>query len=477
MRSSRTITLFTERPDLSQKPTSFVASILIHGLALGLLSFGFFYTPQLDTKAIAERYNVRRLDLDTPEQQMRRTARHVDYPGPLSTAPATPSGGQPAAPPVLRMITNAEKGPQTLVQPDLRSHLTLAQETPVPTVVIWSLQKARVKNIVAPQPEKPTAADVKPSLDAPNEEVNLANLSISASTVPARKLLLLPSTTSPVKVPGPQRAQLAPVTVSQSLAKPTPAAVMSLSDLRMSEGTVMLPPVNETASTAAPGEPTPGKAHDASASGKGNPAAKSAGTGTGNGAGKVADSPNPAGTSGRPDSAKLANSQESESSSGTGTLPSSSQIRLPKDGQFGAVVVGASLEEQFPEVAGVWSGRLAYTVYLHVGLAKSWVLQYSLPRSDEAAAAGNITRLQAPWPYNIVRPNFAPDAIDADALMVHGFINQTGRFEILNVVFPPEFAQAQFALQALSQWQFRPATQNGQAVRVEVLLIIPEEIK
>jgi len=30
-------------------------------------------------------------------------------------------------------------------------------------------------------------------------------------------------------------------------------------------------------------------------------------------------------------------------------------------------------------------------------------------------------------------------------------------------------------LDALAQWQFRPATQNRQNVLVEVLLIIPEE--
>jgi hypothetical protein len=138
-------------------------------------------------------------------------------------------------------------------------------------------------------------------------------------------------------------------------------------------------------------------------------------------------------------------------------------------------VVGASLEEKYPETAGLWSGRMAYTVYLHVGLARSWILQYSLPRAADAAAAGNIARLVAPWPYNIVRPNLAPGAINADALMVHGFVNQVGRFETLAIAFPPEFAQAQFVLNALEQWQFRPAAQNGQVTRVEVLLIIPEE--
>jgi hypothetical protein len=160
-----------------------------------------------------------------------------------------------------------------------------------------------------------------------------------------------------------------------------------------------------------------------------------------------------------------------------GDQPSAEHITLPRDGQFGAVVVGDALEDAYPETAGVWSGRLAYTVYLHVGLSRNWILQYSLPASADAAAGGNVSRLEAPWPFNIVRPNLAPGAINADALMVHGFVNQAGRFEALSIAFPPEFPLAQFLVGLLEQWQFRPATQNGQNVKVEVLLIIPEELQ
>jgi hypothetical protein len=133
------------------------------------------------------------------------------------------------------------------------------------------------------------------------------------------------------------------------------------------------------------------------------------------------------------------------------------------------------MAEEYPVTAGLWSGRMAYTVYLHVGLAKSWILQYSLPRAAEAAEAGGIGRIAAPWPYNIVAPNLAPGDIDADALIVHGFINQEGRFEALAIAFPPQFPQARFVLDSLAQWQFRPAEQNGQKVKVEVVLIIPDE--
>jgi hypothetical protein len=117
---------------------------------------------------------------------------------------------------------------------------------------------------------------------------------------------------------------------------------------------------------------------------------------------------------------------------------------------------------------------MAYTVYLHVGLAKSWILQYTLPRSDEAASAGNTAHIDAPWAYNIMRPNVASEDLNADALIVHGFVNTEGRFEDLKVTFPPEFPQSKFVLDSLAQWQFRAAQQNGQPKRVEVLLIIPD---
>jgi len=82
--------------------------------------------------------------------------------------------------------------------------------------------------------------------------------------------------------------------------------------------------------------------------------------------------------------------------------------------------------------------------------------------------------LEAPWPYNIVRPNLTAGAINADALMVHGFVDEAGRFESLAVAFPPEFPQAEYVLNALTQWQFRPAEENGRPAKVEVVLIIPE---
>jgi hypothetical protein len=465
MRSSRTISLFSERPELTQWPSSFVVSILAHGAAVALLSFGIIYTPEINDRIVTKRYSVRHLEMHTPNAKLQQSAAQgMAFPGPKSTEQKPTSGRTPAAHQAeLRQTADAELGPQTLIQPDITDPVKLTEETPVPTVTIWTPKKEQVTTIVAPLPEPKTASDVTPSLKAPNDEINLADLAIASSNQPTANQPIFPSTTSPLVVHGPEPVQLAPVTTSQPSTQPTPTAVMSISDLRMPDGTATLPPVNQTtlkneSGAIAPGDASIGK----QLSKDGGGVAKDEG----------------AGGSGEPD--HVAGTQSgskpgSGSGSGEDDGPPTERFTLPKNGQFGAVVVGASLEDRFPEISGIWNDRVAYTVYLHVGLAKSWILQYSLPRSAEAAEGGNITHLEAPWPYNIVRPNISADAINSDALLVHGFVNQAGKFESLVIAFPPRFEQAQYVLNALNQWQFRPAAQNGRMEKVEVLLIIPED--
>jgi hypothetical protein len=540
MRTSSTISLFSEQPELNQRPYSFVFSILAHGVAFGLIFIGIISAPKVRVQVAVQRYEVRHLDLHTLEAEMQRArsdfSKETKAPRAPSKAPApakaqtTPPAASPDAPrPALRMVVQAPRGAQTLVQPDIPKPLALNVEIPVPTVVIWAGKKAVVKTIVPPLPEKPVVADVKPSTQLPNEEQNLAEIAIPAVAMPViQPQPILPSTTTPLVVTGPKPTPPAPITTAQGSSLPTPAAVMSLSEHRMANGAVTLPPVNSSVATPSPGELAPAEAKNTTPAGHGSqtdkpvekpaekPVVKSADKAVGKptdkpadhavgkptdkpadhavdkandkpadksrdtAVGKAAAKPDSGKAAEQPDTAKAAQganagtAQKTTAPTGYGIVntPTGAHITRPKEGQFGSVVVGSTLTEKYPETAELWSGRLSYTVYLPVGLAKSWILQYSLSRAD--SPAGATTRVEAPWPYNIVRPNIAPGTIDADALMIHGFVNQAGRFEALSIAFPPEFAQAQFVLNALNQWEFRPATQNGQNIKVEVLLIIPE---
>lgn len=467
--SSPPVTLFTHGLDPGPRPTSFVVSILFHILAGAIVWFGFAYKPPI-ARVTMEHYTARRLDLLTPDQQMMQAAMAAIPSADSHSTPKPASGGKPSRPrqPVLRQVAQAKPGPQTLVQPDLLAHVTLAEQIPVPQVVIWKPSRTPIKNIVPPAPQKPPA-DVKPKYDTPNQEEHLANANIASSNHPAPSNIVAASTTSPVAVLQPQQVELPPVSATQNAAQPAPAAIFALSDLRMKNGTAMLPPVNESAAANMPGALAPGHVQDSSAQGSGNPAAKSGQSGSGQAStGKGSDHGGPA--------AKLATSypaQGADLPSESSRQPTFTPIKLPKDGHFGAVVVGDALGDQYPEAADAWSGRIAYTVYLHVGLAKSWILQYSLPRHTDVSAGGTVARLDAPWPFDIVRPNLPPGSVDADAIMIHGFIDESGRFQSLRVAFPPALPSAQFVLDALQKWQFRPALQNGQPIKVEALLIVP----
>ena len=405
MRYSPTISLFSAQPELRGQPYSFAVSVLAHGVTLGLLCLGILSAPKMKTPSLAEQYAVRRLDLHTLDSEMQREAangvkslrEHSD-----SSKPA-PTNGEAARSELLQQIARVPHGAQTLVQPDIPKPLTLAVEIPVPTVVIWNGPKATVKTIVAPMPEKPAVADVKPSIQLPTSALKLADIGIKPAELAAHTQLVLPSTTSPLIISGPKPTAPAPITTAAGSAQPTRGTVLSLSDKSMANGVVSLPPINESASSS------------------------SRRMGAGHGSGETGDSSGIAGTG-----------LGANPGFGQGSQLSATHIQREKEGRFGAVVVGSSLEEKYPETAELWSGRMAYTVYLPVGLAKSWILQFSLSRADSAAAAGNITHIDAPWPYSIVRPNIAPGVIDADALMIHGIVNQAGHLSS----WPLSFRQA-----------------------------------
>jgi hypothetical protein len=465
MTSYNTTTLFSDYIDCSQGSTPFAVSILIHTSALGIMFFGLIYAPPRIVNAPqSDRYSVSELVLQSPSHSRHNvstTDTSSDTQRSSATATAAEADAAAAQLQAMRDTQNAGTASRTLIQPKVHLHLTLLRDADVPSLIIWMPDSAQVKHIVAPFATQPRVAAVTPSVSTPNDEPRPADISVRSTDHDTAVSPILSGTSSPARMQEPDLTQTTPLTVMQVSDKPTPVAIMSLSDLHIANGVAVLPPVNQSAGYRAQDAPAPNQASHPSTV-PGHADGNVGGTRTG-----VSATEKPV-------------ARESGSASGNGDplnsagRPSATLITLTKNGHFESVVVGASLEDQFPEVEGFWSGRLLYTAYLHVGLAHSWILQYSLPRSDTAAAAGNVARLESPWPYSIVRPDLAPGSINADALMIKGFISQEGHFELPTLIFPPSFPLAQFVLNCLRQWQFRPAFQDGQPARVEILLIIPD---
>ncbi len=469
-RSDDVISLFQEQPPARRGVSAVALSFVLHGAGIGMISYGILHAPHVRERVVTERYSVRHLDLHEPDSTAQDdTQGKIRYPGkdagkaPLEEAMAGDPDPEAQLPQPPETAAGAG-GKQTLLQPEFHTHQVLREETPVPTVVIWTPELASKKQIVAPLPDMPTAATAKPALDPPNEELKVADAAVAATTATPKIATPPAGTTSPLVTRVPSLVQMAPATVSVSTEQPTPTAVLSISDLRMTDGSVTLPPVNETRTRAAAAQPAPvqakggaGKALSASATAK-------------------ATTSNPPPVAAAVGSAK-ADPAQGKADGGDSAPGNTVHITQPRDGKFSVVVVGTSLAEEYPETLQVWNDRVAYTAYLHVGLARNWILQYAQAQSTDGAGAESLGRLEAPWPYDILRPNLISGDLNADALMIHGVVNQDGRFEKLAVAFPTEFDHASFVLHALQQWQFRPARQNGKATAVEVLLIIPDELE
>jgi hypothetical protein len=483
MKSSSLISLFETPPPSRRAPSSFFISLVLHVFAFALLYVGLNQPHKVDLRSNVDRYAVRIMELHRPEPKERRVSeKAISAPGQGTETHAAATGGGPAGATAARIPLNfltQKRAVQTLIQPDVHRDLLLPQEVPLPQVVQWTPPDPVINKIVPPPPKPVAEIKVQPTLDPPNQEVRVADLKLSASQYDTKAPLPAPSKTSPMNVQAPVQAQKVPETASKNSGKATPASIISLTEIKLQDGATALPMISEVAPTPFTGSLAPGqpKGTSQSASGKtdSNQNGASAGLITGDQAGKAGTASASLGKSG-PAGRNGANGLAGESD---GNASGNSQravvhISEPKDGKFGVVVVGSSLAEDYPETVDMWHGRLAYTVYLHIGASKNWILQFSVPRSQGVSLTGSAGRPDAPWPYDITRPTIDANT-NANAIMVHGFVNTSGRFEELAVVFPTELAETKFLLHALQQWQFRPAMQNGQATPVEVLLIIPDE--
>jgi len=476
MKYPSTITLFMEPIPPSRRPSAFVVSAVTHVVVITAAALGAFHVPTVNVRYPKERFTLRIVKLQNADDQKRASNNGSAYYPDKKTLAQSPShGGTPSvaqsAPPQAIQRLHA---PQTLVQPDLPPDLLLANKIPVPQMFVWTAKNQHTEKIVLAPVLNPLAANAKPVIEKPNNEQRIAEVKLAAVPIVKETAVKFASTTSPVVIKAPEQPkQSVPQMTATASETPTTGRILSISDIHMNRGAIPIPRVNESATSAAAGPLNDAAAaeHSQAGSGKANAVDGTSGNGAGAGnAGKTmaaANGANKPGAGGQ--------GQGSDAGSDRGNRPSYDHVKLPRDGVFGVVVVGSAIADKYPETAEMWSGRLASTVYVHVGLSKSWILQYSLPKTADGASL-SLARVEAPWPYDIARPTLGEGDLEADALMVHGYVNKDGHFDNLSVVFPPQFAREKFVLDALNQWQFRPAMQNRQPTAVEILLVIPDEL-
>jgi hypothetical protein len=414
---------------------------------------------------------------------------------------ASRAGGKPGVAMITKLAhlsTNFEtKTPatQTLIQPQVHPEVKLLAHIPVPQAVVWTAGPILQAKIETPEPKPMGDIEVKPSLAMPNHELTPAEVSLTSTPFVTQAPVPLPGTTAPVDISAMTPSQQPLETASKEVGQISPARVISLSDLKLQNGEAVLPVINEVAASAGSGSPTPGEDATVAQGGKDDSGSRFEGAGPSRGNGKesgandgitIADGSNPGKGVPANDGVSVADGSKPSDNSGPGytvdtgypgtigpELYGERHISLPRTGQYGMVIIGASPQENYAETAGLWKGRLVYTVYLQSETSQNWILQYSLPKSSGDTSSYGI-RPDAPWAYDILRPNLGAAH---GVVLVHGFVNPNGRFEKLTVAYPPEYSKASLLLSALKQWAFRPASSQGQAVTVETLLIIPSTMQ
>jgi hypothetical protein len=478
MRPSYPISLFSAPPKRDSGPSGFVVSIVVHSCVFGMLFLGMRHVTVVQ-KIPNRKYMVHLLDMQESEASVHYyPPPNIDRARQQAARHAISAGGKEGIsksmqlPRLSQNFETPKPAPQTLIQPEVPPDQHILPQIPIPQAMVWTAGQITHPKIIPPVPKQTGAIPAKPSLNKPNQELNPTEMPLTSMPFETMAPMPIPGTTSPVKLNGPQPAKQLPQTASRDTGPVTPARVISLSDKKLEVGTAALPVVNEIAEADASGSPSQGQAGGASRNGNDATDSRQNGTGAGRGAGNSGDNAagftviggDSGGSEDGPGADLSSDSSGANPTSGAEDPPE--HIVLPKGGQYGMVVVGASPEEDYPETANLWTGRLVYSVYLQTDTDQNWILQYALMRQT---GADDPSRPDAPWPYDMMRPNLAYK----DVVLVHGFVNTSGRFEQLSVAYPPGFAEAEMLLHALKRWEFRPAMNQGQPATVEILLIIP----
>ncbi|MGC2163717.1 MAG: hypothetical protein WA634_17550 [Silvibacterium sp.] len=479
MRSSYPISLFTGPPQRESGPSAFVVSIVLHSVLFSLLLLSVRHVRVVE-RLPNRKYTVRLLDVHVTQASVHWfPQKNAVRNGPRAARHAVSAGGKLGTARISRVarisrnFESQKPAPQTMIQPEVPPDQRVLPNIPIPQAVVWTPGKITQRKITTPAPQPTGAIQVKPSLAMPSHELNPAEISLSSTPFATLAPMPAPGTTSPVDVSAQQPAKQIPVTASKDTAEISPARVISLSDMKLESGTAALPVVNEVASSDASGSPSLGEAASVSQTGNDKTDSRQNGTGAGQGAGNAGENADGVAVQDGSNAGSASDEGFTVYDGSGGNLSSGStaaeHITLPKNGQYGMVVVGASPQESYPETADLWTGRMVYTVYLQSDTAQNWILQYSRPRSSENKP-GDGSRPDPPWAYDMMRPNLSAYK---DVVLVHGFVNADGRFERLSVSYPPDFIETDLLLRALKKWEFRPAMNEGQPLTVEILLIIP----
>jgi len=146
-------------------------------------------------------------------------------------------------------------------------------------------------------------------------------------------------------------------------------------------------------------------------------------------------------------------------------------------GSYGLTVVSTGNSGSGLGDFGVFGNEPVFTVYITMATASdttapSWTLVYAALRAAEAGGA----RIAAPFPNRKETPLWPSDLVDRyrnQLVVVYMLVDESGKVQRAKGMESPNADFVAPLLEALNDWEFRPATVNGKPVAVRALLGVP----
>ncbi len=353
-------------------------------------------------------------------------------------------------------------------------------------------------SVVAPPPDlrSPSAAAApsapQPSVIGPPPSVEVASDRPVGEMNIARSSIIAPAPQLPVAE---QRAMLrarsSPAVPNPQVVPPPPSVSAGSSSASFgSRGHLIA--LNLHPAVGAPPVAPPGNRRGAFAStpeghagASGSPGASSAGA---NGSGKGSE-PNKKGASDIPAGLYVGTAAGAKTSPVAGASPSTSaasnsvnpnliaSVRPPRVASSPARVLQPSTANLSEAEREVFGNHRFYSLTLNMpnlnSAGGSWVIRFAELKQDPNSAAADLSqptatrKVDPAYPIELMRENVAGTVI------VYGVIHADGSVGSVRVLRGVDDRLDRFASQAVSQWQFQPATKNGAPVDVEATFQIP----
>ncbi len=106
----------------------------------------------------------------------------------------------------------------------------------------------------------------------------------------------------------------------------------------------------------------------------------------------------------------------------------------------------------------------------------SWILNFSELRTDSSGRHEESSEVSAPGPLRKIDPKYPPTLINEHVegeVVLYAVIRRDGSVDSIQLVRGVDDQLDANAMQALSQWKFRPATKQGAPIELEAIVHIP----